>query len=235
MGARGSKYHLQALWREAGGRGELGGKRQTGSSFPFVKLRMRKALTFKDQEAATDFEEQRMAFVHRSRTDKHQDTWVTYDIPGYDSDERLLVVKAGQYVTSFLPKVGSLGEISTKSLTWAFWLLTLAGLSLPFRMWLESKSEVATLLFVKEVEVPRVRVKDQPPIPAIVPAKDTYGSPGPPVTDLAGVVLPTENNPFFAAGKKRGFRKYRRNKEHGPYFCTDEQQKTLKLLEASQQ
>ena len=85
-----------------------------------------------------------------------------------------------------------------------------------------------TLLFVKEVEVPRVRVKDKPPIPAIIPATSA-------VTDLAGVVLRTEHNSFFAAGKGEGLRKYRADKEHGPYFCTDEQRKALLLLDKSQQ
>ena len=41
--------------------------------------------------------------------------------------------------------------MSAKSLTTGFWLSTMVGLSVPFRMWLESKSGLATLLFVKEV------------------------------------------------------------------------------------
>ena len=127
---------------------------EDGRSFPIVKVRSRKALLFKDRATADDFQEQYSAFLRRSRTDVHQDSRVEYSIPGYDTDHRLLAVKAGQYYVSFMPK-SPLGEFSTKSLQLGFWLSTLLGMSIPFRIWLESKCGVATLMFVKEVEARR--------------------------------------------------------------------------------
>ena len=82
--------------------------------------------------------------------------------PAYDSDERLLAVKdtpmngarfSQTFASSQEKSSGSGAPLRNGSLVslGAFWFMTLIGLSVPYRRWLERRCGVATLAFVKEV------------------------------------------------------------------------------------
>lgn len=94
--------------------------------FRICKLRLSKIHTFGSSETAARFEAQAQAFRDRNR---HRDTHMDYsqglDIPGF-KDHVLALVDVRN-------------RPACLSLSW-FWLWSLAGLTWPFRMWMESIS-----------------------------------------------------------------------------------------------
>ncbi len=122
------------------------------SQRPLVKIKLAKALLFRNQKSADIYYEQLAFFTERTKgEDKHHEVTPRFAVDGNHCDHLFTAVQGPRW-SGQVQSRGASFLISAFANPVAFWVATLLGLTLPYRMWFESQCGCETLTVVKVIE-----------------------------------------------------------------------------------